>query len=423
MEAEQSVLGAVFLDPDKLDDIYFLEPRDFYVERHRLIYRVMRYLHEHGRAVDLLTVAEEAKRFDKLGELGGVSYLSELAASCPTAENIVHYAKIVRKNAVQRRGIEIGHQIANMSRDDYESDEEYFAAIEQKIAFLRPQEMSGLKSIAETRDEYFRYLQEPPEFIHTGFRRFDEETGGVWRGCLYILAGRPSVGKTAKMLQLAVGIAQQNAGAVLVFSQEMSENSLKNRMIACLGNINYNRIRRKMFDQQEFDSIMNTYAELEKLPIYIDDASGVSIEEVRAAANRIKRKQGKVAAIIVDYLQIMRIPQRRGEERYQAIGRVVNEAKRIARDIGCCFILLSQLNRDADNKKEPQLSHLKESGDIEQAADIVEFLHHDPEETHPGGKVVHSIIAKGRDIGVHRFRLLFRGWLQRFEELPEDGRK
>lgn len=422
MEAEQSVLGAVFLDPDKLDDIYFLEPRDFYVERHRLIYRVIRYLHDHGRPVDLLTVAEEAKRFDKLGELGGVSYLSELVASCPTAENIVHYAKIVRKNAVQRRGIDIGHQIANMSRDDYESDEEYFAAIEQKIAFLRPQEMSGLSSLKEMREEYFLHLQTSAETIPTGFRQFDEWAHGLWRGWLYILAGRPSAGKTAKMLQMGIGVARQDAGPVLIFSQEMSKEQLVDRMIANISGVNYNRIKAKTFDDKEFEAIAKAYDELEKLPLFIDDKSAITIEEVRSATNRFKRRYGKVAAVFVDYLQIMKIPQKKGEQRYQAIGRVVNAAKNIARDMDCCVVLLSQMSRESEDKREPQLSHLRESGDIEQAADVVEFLWHNPDETHPGGKVIQSYIAKGRDIGVQRFKLLFRGWVQRFDELFEGGK-
>ena len=416
--AEQSVLGAVFLEPEVLDELTFLEPRDFYSERHRKIFEVMRYLHDRGMAVDVVTVAEEYMRFGRMDDMGGITYLTELATSCPTAANAVHYAKIVRSKAIRRRGVETAMKIANLAHEDFESDEDYFAAVESLVSDMRPQEDRKMRSFRETREQYFQHLTKKAEFILTGFKQFDDWAHGLWRGWLFVSAGRPSVGKTALALQRLYNVAKQNAGVVLLYSQEMDENQIKDRMIACASGVNYNRIKNKNLTDNELAMIRHYYDELENLPIFIQDSSGVSIDEIRSTARLFKRRYGKIAVIAVDYLQIMSIPQKRGETRAQAIGRVTSAAKQIARDMDCCFMMLSQMTRESEQKKKPQLSDLRESGAIEQDADVVEFLWHDPSDTDPGGKVIQQFIAKGRDIGVNEFRLLFKGWVQRFEELP-----
>lgn len=417
--AEQSVLGAIFLDQNALDRIPYLEARDFMSIRHQKIFEVMRYLHDQNTPIDIVTVTQEYQKFNKLDDSGGPIYLTELARSCPTAANIEYYAKIVRSTALRRRGEATGARIMQISREDFETDEEYFAAVESLVSELRPQESGKMRSLSEVKKEYFAYLATQAEYIPTGFKLFDEWARGIWRGWLYVLAGRPSAGKTAKMLQMLYGIAKHpDAGVALLWSQEMGTEQIIDRWLSMTTGIPYARIKSKNLDEKDMGIIKGRYATLEKLPLFVQDSAGVTIEEVRATARQFKRKHGKVAAIAIDYLQIMKIPQKKGEQRSTAIGRVTTAAKQLARELDCAVILLSQMNRDGENVGEPQLSHLKESGSIEQDADVVEFLWHDKDDTDPGGKVVQSLIAKGRDTGVNKFRLLFKNWIQRFEELP-----
>jgi len=442
LQAEQAVLGSILLKPDCLDEISFLEQRDFIDERHQMIFGVMLYLYRNDIVVDKVTASDPfmvkvVAHLDNrkvIGEIGNVSYLSQLLDSCPTASHAKHYAGIVRSKALGRRVSEIGREISSLSREDYGSDEEYFSVVEEKIDEMRPQKQAEMKNFKETKERYMNHLKSKAGKMLSGFDQFDK-WAQIWRGWLYILAGRPSVGKTAKALQIAIGVARQrrevdmlmvdamDAGIVLIFSQEMDEDELKDRMISNISGISYNRIINKGGDEGftdiEINKIERAYEELEKLPIYIQDKSGVTIEEVRATARRLEKKHGRIALIIVDYLQIMNIPQKPGERRDQAIGRVTGTAKQIARKMQCCFMLLSQMTRESENSEEPKLSHLKESGSIEQDADVVEFLWHDPEDTEQGGKVIQSVFAKGRNIGTNKFRYQFQGWLQRYKELEK----
>ncbi|MFD2705480.1 replicative DNA helicase [Salibacterium lacus] len=418
VNAEQWVIGAVLLEPDVLDDIVFLESRDFATVQNRKIFEVMKYLSSQDKPVDILTISQEYVKFGRFDDMGGVSYLTDLANATPTAASVEHYAEIVRSKAIRRRGIEAAHDIQKMSDDDYDSDDDYFAAVEERIADIRPNDTGKMRSFSESKDLYFQHLRTKNEFMPTGFSQFDTWAHGLWRGWLFISAGRPSVGKTAKLLQRVYNVAGQDAGVVLLYSQEMDENQIKDRMIAAISKVNYNRIKNKELSQDEMAKVEKAYANIESLPIFIQDSSGVGIDEIRATARSFKRKYGKIAMIAVDYLQIMNIPQKKQETRNQAIGNVTSAAKSIARDMQCCFMMLSQMTRESENHKKPQLSHLKESGSIEQDADVVEFLWYDEEdEDDSPGRVVQQFIAKGRDIGINDFRLQFKGWFQRFEEM------
>jgi replicative DNA helicase len=416
--AEQSVLGAVFLDPNVLDNLTFLEDRDFSLGRHQSIYKVMRWLERKGQPVDIITVTDAIAKFGQIENIGGVSYLSQLVESCPSTANVDFYAKMVRSKALERRARNMGDIISGISRDDYESDEDFFSQIEALISEMRPKEAGKMKSLTETKEQYFEHLSKKAEYIRTRFPDFDIWAKGLWRQDLFISAGRPSVGKTAMLLQRIHGVAQSNEGVVMLWSQEMDENQVKDRMISRITGIPYANIRNKNLNDAQWTQVKNVYDTFEYLPIFIQDTSGVSIDEIRATARQFKRKYGKIAMIAVDYLQIMNIPQKKGETRAQAIGRVTGAAKQIARDMNCNFMMLSQMSRDFEKALRPQLSHLKESGSIEQDADMVEFLWHDPEDTHTEGKVIQQTIAKGRNTGLNEFRLLFRGWKQHFEELP-----
>jgi replicative DNA helicase len=420
LTAEMSLLGAIFLDPNVLDQVTFLEERDFAVNSHQQIYKVLRYLDKKGQPIDLVSVTSMFAKFGHIENVGGVSYLSQLVESCPSAANAEYYARLIRSKATERRARNMGTIISGMSRDDYETDEEFFSYIEGLVQEMRPQENSKMRSFSEGKESYFKHLSTPAQFIKTGFAQFDSFAKGLWRGWLFVSAGRPSVGKTAKLLQRLYGVAKQHEGVVLLYSQEMDENDIKDRMISSVTGISYSKIKSKELNESERGQVEIAYEGYEYLPIFIQDSAGVTIDEVRATARQFKRQHGKIAVIAVDYLQIMNIPQKRGESRSTAIGNVTQAAKQIAREMNCCFIMLSQMSRDFEKALKPQLSHLKESGSIEQDADVVEFLWHDPDDTVMGGKVIQQTIAKGRDIGLAEFRLLFQGWKQHFQELPKN---
>ncbi len=414
MDTEMNVLGSIFLDPSSIDEISFLEPRDFISIRHQQIFRVIKWLDDRNKPVDSTTVAEFYINHNRQDEVG-IGYITELAMSVPSAANIKHYAEIVRTRALKRRGAEVGQKITNLVYEEFETDEEYFTTIERLVSDIRPADNGKMESLADARMNYFEHLITKAEFIPTGLPKFDKWARGLWRGWLYVSAGRPSMGKTALLLQRVMGVAQ--SGPVLIYSQEMDRNQLYDRMIANQTGISYGKIKDKNLTAEELGIIESVYKQLEKLPIYVQDSSGVTIEEVRATARRFKRRHGQIAMIAVDYLQIMSIPQRKSETRAQAVGNVTTTAKQIAREMNCCFMMLSQMTRESDNAKKPQLSHLKESSSIEQDADVVEFLWHDINDNVQQGKVVQQFIAKGRDIGINEFRLLFMGWLQKFREI------
>jgi replicative DNA helicase len=419
IEAEQSVLGAIFLESSVLDDITFLEERDFSVPRHQSIYKVMRYLEKKSQPVDLITVMNAIARFGNIEDMGGVSYLSKLSASCPTTANVEFYARIVRSKAMERRMKNTADIIQGMSRDDYESDEEFFSYVENLITDLRPQDNAKMLNFSETKEEYYTHLKTPAEFIQTGFSEYDKWAQGLWRGWLFISAGRPSVGKTALALQRIYGVAKQKQGVVLVWSQEMKRNALKDRMMSAQTGIAYQKIKMKNLNEKEQGLLDWAYKEFEYLPIYMQDSSGVTIDEIKATAKQFKKKYGKIAMIVVDYLQIMSIPQTKGDTRALAIGRVTGQAKQIAMDMDCCFMMLSQMTRESDKRGRPLLSDLKESSSIEQDADVVEFLWSEGEKTSQG-KIINQTFAKGRDIGVNEFKLLFLNWKQKFTEIPDE---
>lgn len=421
---EQSVLGAVFLDSNCLDEIDHLEDRDFSLPAHELIIKSMRYLRERDIAVDIMTVTAHLEKRGRLGEVGSVMYLSELAGSVPTASNVKHYADIVRSKAHRRRLIQICPKLVDLTTQDFETDEDFFCAVDEVVSEIRPKTVSKMKSFAETRKAYFDHLRSKVAKILSGFKGYDD-WAQLWLGWLYVLAGRPSVGKTAKALQMAYGIASSNpdVGCVLIYSQEMDENEVKDRMVSNIAEVNYVKLINKGgengFTEREELAIETAYAKVEKLKLYIQDSTGVSIDEIESTKRIMEKEFGKVSAIVIDYLQIMNINRMKNETEAAAIGRVTRRLKNLAnkKNRKCVVILLSQLDRAVDNE-EPKMKHLKGSGSIEQDADVVEFLYHDGE-MDGNVKVIQSIYAKGRNVGLNRFKYRFEWWLQRFVEVTK----
>jgi replicative DNA helicase len=419
------VIGAILLDAECLDRIENLESRDFEEKRNELIFKVLKWFYENDKPIDLVTVTEHFQNRGRLEVIDNGRYLAQLGHAVPTTANVEHYSDIVRSRAHRRRTKELAKKLEQAADEEYESDEEFFATVDELVDDLRPQAESKMQSFRETRKSYFEHLKSKAAKLFTGlFKQFDE-WAMIWLGWLYIIAGRPGVGKTAKALQLAYGIAKYNpdAGPVLIWSQEMDANEVKDRMVSMVAGVNYNRIINKGgqgagFTELEWKKINDAYDELERLQIFVQDSAGVNINEIRATVRRFKKKYGKIAAVIVDYLQIMDIPTKKNENRSQAIGRVTRTAKTMARQMKFCFIMLSQMTRESEERKEPKLSDLKESGSIEQDADVVEFLWWDGE-MKDNVKVIQSIFAKGRNVGMNRFRYLFKWWHQKYEELEK----
>ena len=237
ISTEQSVLGAILMDSSVLDEITFLEVRDFSVQRHQQIYKVMRFLEKNNSPVDIMTVTDTYVRFGRIEEMGGVTYLTNLVESCPTTANAEFYARSVRSKALERRTKNMGEIIKGLSRSDYDSDEDYFSSIETLVSEMRPQDNVKMRSFSESKADYFEHLSKRADYIKTGFKFFDTWAKGLWRGWLFVSAGRPSVGKTAMMLQRLYGVAKQHKGVVLIFTQEMGEDELKDRMMAAVTGI------------------------------------------------------------------------------------------------------------------------------------------------------------------------------------------
>lgn len=417
LEAEQAVLGAIFIDPNALDKIDALEERDFSRKTHEYILIAMRKLREKGDPVDLITVTDRLKKLGRLDEIGSVSYLAELANSVPTASNIEYYARMVRFSAHKRRVVTLGKRLIGLAQEEFETEEDLFCSVDDEVMEIKPKTVSKMRSFAEMRKKYFDHLKSKAAKIFSGLKDFDD-WAMLWLGWLYILAGRPSVGKTAKALQMAYGISKQNddIGCVAIFSQEMEDTEVIDRMVSNVAGVNYKRLIDKgddgRFRENEWARINKAYDEVEKMKLFVQDSAGITIDEIESTVRNLEREYGKVSCVVVDYLQIMSIPEKRGESRSAAIGRVTRRAKNIARNRKCVFIMLSQFDRAVDDG-EPKMKHLKESGSIEQDADVIEALY-DAGDRNGGIKIIESIFLKGRNVGLNRFKYQFEWWYQRF---------
>ena len=419
IEAEESVLGSVILERNSLDKIPWLEPKDFYHEMNQLLFEYMRYLNEADKPIDLALMVEEFVKHDKQEMIPYASDLFvKIASSALTAANIVYYADIVRDKSIRRRGANVGKDIENLSTGFVGTVAEYIAEMQKKIDSIKPKSNSNLEHIKEIREGFFENMKTADDFIKTDSKAFDEWGGGYARKSLIIKAGRPGVGKTAELLQDMRGICSQGEGAGALFSQEMGKNQVLQRMASCKSGLNYTRIRRKwvMGDNTERMKLEQTYNELEQLPLYIKDSSGLTIQEIKADCRELVRKVGKLSVIAVDYLSLLKIVVQQGSNKASAIGDIVWECKQMAKEFDCVFILICMMRRSEDGKK-PTMNDLKDSGDIEQHADMIEFFWVEPsDESEEKGKVVTRSIEKGRDTGTGELKYIFKGFVQRFED-------
>ncbi len=424
IDAERSTLGSMFLEKEAIEKgLELLRAGDFYREAHRMLFEVVQHLHGHGEPVDIITVSEELKSRNMLEKVGGIPYLTQLANAVPTAANIEYYAKIVAEKSLLRSIINTATEIV---RQGFEGAEEVDAILDdaekQIFQIAQKRHIKGyvsLKSILIQTFERIEHLYEnrgSVTGIGTGFEDLNRMTAGLQPSDLIILAARPSMGKTTFALNIARHVAVEEKIPVIVFSLEMSKEQLALKLLCSEAGVDNQRIRTGALRDEDWPRLSHALGKLSDSTLYIDDTPGVTVFDIRAKARRIKA-EGGLGLIVIDYLQLM---QSRGksENRQQEVSEISRSLKALARELEVPVISLSQLSRAVEQRtdKTPSLADLRESGSLEQDADIVAFLYREDyynKETEKKG-VTDLIIAKHRNGPVGNVELLFQKEYSRF---------
>src|SRR3954447_5488425 len=408
IEAEQAVLGAIFLEPSSLvlaSEI--LIPEDFYRASHQKIFNVMLNLSDQGKAVDLVTVTEELAAAKLIEDTGGGSYLGELAASVPTAANIEYYARIVEEKSLLRRLIRTATSIAS---DGYSREDEVEALLSEAekniMAVAQRKNAGAFHSIKDVLVRTYDNIEEMHNRvgditgISTGFAELDRITAGFQRNDLIIVGARPSVGKTAFALNIAANVATKTGENVAIFSLEMGAEQLVMRMLCSEGNIDAQRLRTGSLTDEDWGKLTMAMGSLSNSGIFIDDTPGVRISDIRSKCRRLQQEHG-LGMILIDYLQLILGSGRSGENRQQEVSEISRSLKQLARELKVPVIALSQLSRGVEQRqdKRPMMSDIRESGSIEQDADIVAFLYRDDyyDKESEDKNIIEIIIAKQRN--------------------------
>jgi replicative DNA helicase len=433
VQGEQSVLGGLMLDNRAWDQVADrVAEHDFYRREHQLIFKAVAALAERGRPFDVVTLSEELERYDALAEAGGLRYLGTLAKDTPSAANIRAYADIVRERSVMRQLISVGTQIADSGfqpegRDSQalldEAEAKVFQIAEQHTRGEGFESIKSLLTKAVDRIETLFQKDEPITGLGTGFTDFDQMTSGLQPADLIIVAGRPSMGKTTFAMNVAENVAIQSQVPVAVFSMEMPGESLAMRMMSSLGRIDQHRVRTGKLEDDEWPRLTSAVSILAEAPLFIDDTPALSPIELRARARRLKREHGGLGLIVIDYLQLMQAPGQ-GENRTTEISAISRGLKSLAKELEVPVIALSQLNRSLEQRtnKRPIMSDLRESGAIEQDADLVVFIYRDEvynEDSQDKGSA-EIIIGKQRNGPIGTVRMTFLGQYTKFENYIHD---
>ncbi|MGM7703264.1 replicative DNA helicase [Pseudalkalibacillus sp. Hm43] len=419
IEAEQAVLGAVFLEPEALTTATeLLMPEDFYRAAHQRIFSVMVDLSEKGEPIDLVTVTSELQDRKLLEEIGGVSYLSDLANSVPTAANIEYYGHIVEEKSLLRRLIRTATDIAANGYSREDEVEEILNEAEKNILEVAQRKNTGafvsIKDVLVDAYDNIEQLQNKKgdiTGIPTGFVELDRMTAGFQRNDLIIVAARPSVGKTAFALNIAQNVATKTDENVAIFSLEMGAEQLVMRMLCAEGNIDAQRLRTGDLQSEDWQKLTMAMGSLSNAGIYIDDTPGVRVSDIRAKCRRLKQEKG-LGMILIDYMQLIRgNGGKSGENRQQEVSEISRSLKGLARELEVPVISLSQLSRGVESRqdKRPMMSDIRESGSIEQDADIVAFLYRDDyyDKESESKNIIEIIIAKQRNGPVGTVELAF----------------
>lgn len=435
VEAEQSVLGGLLLDNsafDRVGDVF--SESDFYRDDHRRIYRHISRLIQMGKPADVVTVDESIKGSEDKDKTGGLAYLGALAQSTPSAHNIRRYAEIVRERAVMRKLVEVGTDIADTALNPMGKDVgQILDEAESKVLQIAEAGSRGrqgfieiqplLTQVMERIDMlYHRENQSNVTGVPTGYHDLDEKTSGMQEGDLIIVAGRPSMGKTALALNIAEHVAVENRLPVAVFSMEMAGTQLAMRLLGSLGRLDQHKLRTGRLTDEDWNRLTNAVGKLHDAPIHIDETPALNALELRARARRLHRQYGKLGLVVVDYLQLMQASNQ-GENRATEISEISRSLKALAKELKVPVVALSQLNRGLEQRpnKRPIMSDLRESGAIEQDADLILFIYRDEvynPDTADKGKA-EIIISKQRNGPIGTVDLTFIGQFTRFENYAQ----
>ncbi|VHC11852.1 replicative DNA helicase [Streptococcus pyogenes] len=384
--AEQSVLGSIFISPDKLIAVReFISPDDFYKYAHKIIFRAMITLSDRNDAIDATTIKTILDDQDDLQSIGGLSYIVELVNSVPTSANAEYYAKIVAEKAMLRDIIARLTESVNLAYDEILKPEEVIAGVERALIELNEHSnRSGFRKISDVLKVNYEALEARSKQtsnvtgLPTGFRDLDKITTGLHPDQLVILAARPAVGKTAFVLNIAQNVGTKQKKTVAIFSLEMGAESLVDRMLAAEGMVDSHSLRTGQLTDQDWNNVTIAQGALAEAPIYIDDTPGIKITEIRARSRKLSQEvDGGLGLIVIDYLQL--ITGTKPENRQQEVSDISRQLKILAKELKVPVIALSQLSRGVEQRqdKRPVLSDIRESGSIEQDADIVAFLYRD----------------------------------------------
>jgi len=438
VEAEQSLLGGLLLDNQAFDRIADLvAAEDFYRDDHRRIFRQIAKLIEAVKPADVVTVSEAIEASEDKDRTGGLAYLGALAQNTPSALNIRRYAELVRERAVQRRLAQVATEIAESALSPSGKEiGQLLDEAESRILEVGERGKRGGQGFEEIQPVLARVFERIDHLYHqenksdvtgvpTGFLDLDEKTAGLQPGELIIVAGRPSMGKTALALNMAEHVAVDNGLPVAIFSMEMSGTQLAMRMLGSIARVDQHKMRTGRLADEEWGRLSSAMERLHDAPIFIDEAAALNALELRARARRMRRQCGKLGLVVVDYLQLMSATHD-GENRATELSEISRSLKALAKEIEVPVIALSQLNRalETRNDKRPMMSDLRESGAIEQDADLILFIYRDevyfPEKPEAKGRAEVNI-GKQRNGPIGRVELAFLGQYTRFENLAHSG--
>ncbi|USG64024.1 replicative DNA helicase [Brevibacillus ruminantium] len=428
-EAEQSVIGAVFLNQTYFPLAYSLcSPEDMYLTQHQRLYQVMADLNESGKAIDLVTVTTELQDRKLLDEIGGVGYLTQIAGSVPTASNVEHYARIVREKAQLRKLYLSALRLPRLIEEEVdltlavefmEKSLQEVAATSHSKGFRSTKDV--LLNVYDSIEQNANSVAGEVTGLPSGYQDLDRLTRGFQRSDLIIIAARPSVGKTAFALNVSQRAAERTMDPIAIFSLEMGAEQLLQRMICAEANLEADRLRTGLLEADDWIKLTEAMASLSKKPIFIDDTPGITVSEIKAKAMRLMNDHGgRLGAILIDYLQLVRSGNKAGN-RQEEVSEISRTLKGIARELNVPVIALSQLSRSVEQRqdKRPMMSDIRESGSIEQDADIVAFLYRDDyyDKETENKNVIEIIIAKQRNGPTGTVELAFLKEYNKFVDL------
>lgn len=434
VEAEEAVLGAILKQPNVLNKVVeMLRPESFYMPAHRHIYEAMKHLYDSNENIDIVSVSETLNYSSKLESVGGRAYINDLLANTVTTANVKYYAKIIMENAIKRSLISAGSEIVASGYEKQMTVDEALDSAERLIFDIASKKSTSdlvhVKDIVLDTYQRIEYNYEHKgelTGVATKFYELDAMTNGLHKSDLIIIAARPAMGKTAFVLNIAQNVAIQSKVPVAIFSLEMSKQQLMQRMLCSEAEVDTQRLKTGNMQSKDWEKLANAMNEFSQAPIYIDDTSGCTITDLRAKCRRLKMKEKNLGLIVIDYLQLMEGSGR--EDRMQQISAISRGLKVLARELDVPVIALSQLSRAVESRtdKRPMLSDLRESGAIEQDADIVMFIYRDDyykkveeEGEEAAAKSANGeseiIIAKHRNGPVGSVKLLFQGNITKFK--------